>query len=263
MQQHPRLTSVLRPTGGMTIAFDHGHQGVPVGLEDPRARMRDVLKLGPDAIIAGIGLLRAMRDEITSSGAGVVGAVDAVVEVDGVARARTYLASMEQLAGLSVDVAKVLFHLNWSGERFAQEMTFIADAVREAGQLGLPVMVEPILIGPEAPKDAAEGLKRVIDGCRISVELGADVLKAPILPQAELKELVDRSFVPVVVLGGPAKDQEAFLRELHGAFEVGVRGLAVGRNAWSGRDAVANVTAMRMIVDNGDLDGALRAVGVG
>ncbi len=258
MKQHPRLTTVLRPIGGMTIAFDHGHMGVPLGLEDPVARVRDVLALKPDAIIAGVGLLRAVRDDVTAAGAGVVGAIDAVTEDNGVAMARAYLASVEQLADMSVDVAKILFHLNHSAERFAQEITFMSGVVREAGKVGLPVMIEPILIGPEAPKSAAEGIKRVIDGCRIAIEVGADVLKAPILPEAEMRAVVERSYVPVTVLGGPAKDQEAFLRELHGAFQVGVRGLAVGRNAWSGRDAVANVRAMREIVTNNDLDAALR-----
>ena len=262
MPHHPRLDTMLTPRGGLTIAFDHGFQGVPVGLEDARARVRDVLALGPDAIIAPVGLYRSMRDEITDAGAGLVGAIDAAVVRDDVVTARAAVTTVEQLARLGADAAKVLFQLDRTDEGFATEMEFIATVVREAEIVGLPVMIEPVLIGPEAPKsettEAAEA--RVLDGCRIALELGADVLKAPVISVEAMKQMVENSYVPVVVLGGPAFDQEEFLRGLDGAMEAGVRGIAVGRNAWSGRDAVANVRAMREIVTNRNLEAALKIV---
>ena len=52
--EDPKLTRLLTPWGGVTVAFDHGLSGVPVGLEDPRTRVREVLSAHPDGIIVAL-----------------------------------------------------------------------------------------------------------------------------------------------------------------------------------------------------------------
>lgn len=60
-----------------------------------------------------------------------------------------------------------------------------------------------------------------MDGCRISYELGATILKMPMLPSGKLQQVVETSYCPVVVLGGATTDTEAFLRQLRCPPSVG------------------------------------------
>lgn len=255
--ESPRLSRILTPIGGVTVAFDHGLSGVPPGLEDAHARVREVLLGRPDGIVAAIGLARAAREDIVAAGAALVGALDGSIMDGDAVVGRARVGTADQFVAAGADCVKILFQLAWSRDRKATEVETVSAAVREAEAAGLPLMVEPVLFGPDQPETDEAGERLVVDGCRIAVELGASVLKVPMIRPERLAQVVATSYCPVVVLGGVATDTEAFLRSLDGAMEAGVRGVTVGRNCWQSGNPIPIVGAIRDVITNRDLNSAL------
>lgn len=76
----------------------------------------------------------------------------------------------------------------------------------------------------------------IADGCRVALELGADILKAPYLGtehQDEFAKICDNSHVPVIMLGGPKKGGiKGILEDAREGVDAGARGPIFGRNVW-------------------------------
>jgi DhnA family fructose-bisphosphate aldolase class Ia len=255
--EDPKLTRLLTPWGGVTVAFDHGLSGVPVGLEDPRTRVREVLSAHPDGIITAIGLARAMQQEIEAAGVALVGALDASIMDGAQVAGRARVGTADQFAAVGADCVKILFQLAWKRDRLAEEVRTVSAAVREAEAAGLPIMIEPVLFGLEQPDDDDAAEQLVMDGCRIASEVGASILKVPMIRSEKLAHIVETSYCPVVVLGGSGIDARAFLQSIDGAMEAGVRGVTVGRNCWQAGNPEAMVEAMRAVVTDRDLGRAV------
>jgi fructose-bisphosphate aldolase, class I len=255
--ENPRLARLLTPWGGVTVAFDHGLSGVPVGLEDARARVREVLSAQVDGIITAIGLARAMQQEIEAAGVALVGALDATIMDRDQAVGRAIVGTADQLAAVGADCVKILFQLAWKRDRLAEEVRTVSAAVREAESAGLPIMIEPVLFGLDQPEDANAAEQLVMDGCRIASEVGASIPKVPMIRSENLAHIVETSYCPVVVLGGAGIDARAFLQSIDSAMEVGVRGVTVGRNCWQAGNPEAMVDAMRAVVTDRDLERAI------
>jgi DhnA family fructose-bisphosphate aldolase class Ia len=244
----------------VTIAFDHGLSGIPSGLEDARARARQVIAADPGGIVAAIGLARAIQEDVAASGVGLIGALDATIMDGDLTAGRASVGTVEQFAAVGADCVKILFQLAWKRDRFGAELDTVSAAVREAEAVGLPIMVEPVLYGLEQPETDEAAEQMLMDGCRISCELGASILKMPMLPSEKLQQVVETSYCPVVVLGGATTDTGAFLRDLDVAMATGIRGVAVGRNCWQSPDTTAMVKALNTVVRERDLEQALALV---
>ena len=107
----------------------------------------------------------------------------------------------------------------------------VASVVEAAEPYGLPVMVEPVALemerGPEASAIEA-------DGCRVAVELGADILKVayPGSPAA-MATLCSELRVPLVLLGGPrGGTADQLLAMVTDAIGAGASGTVIGRRIW-------------------------------
>jgi class I fructose-bisphosphate aldolase len=96
-----------------------------------------------------------------------------------------------------------------------------------------------------------------MDGCRIASEVGASILKVPMIRSENLARVVETSYCPVVVLGGASTDVRGFLQSIESAMESGVRGVTVGRNCWQAGNPEAMVAAMRAVVTDRDLESAI------
>jgi class I fructose-bisphosphate aldolase len=141
------------------------------------------------------------------------------------------IASVPVAAALGADAVKVLMPWNVPADRRAPVVSMVTSVVEAAAPVGMPVMVEPIAYemerGPEAVAIEA-------DGCRVAMELGADILKVaypgdPATLEAWCRELR----VPVVMLGGPKAGTSAELVSMvTDAMKAGASGIVIGRRVW-------------------------------
>jgi DhnA family fructose-bisphosphate aldolase class Ia len=92
--------------------------------------------------------------------------------------------------------------------------------------------------GRYIPEDKKRDARIIADGCRIAVELGADILKPPYPgnePGAKeiFASICERSHVPVVMLGGAKTgDLRSVFETAQSGVEAGARGTIFGRNIW-------------------------------
>ena len=93
---------------------------------------------------------------------------------------------------------------------------------------------------------------------------GADLLKIHYTGDAAgFRQILSTLFVPVVILGGPARgDLRGVLADVQGALEAGARGVAIGRNIWAHPTPARVIAAMSVIIHgNGTVNEAMRELG--
>lgn len=82
----------------------------------------------------------------------------------------------------------------------------------------------------------------LIDGCRMAMECGADVLKTPYPTDASvLTDIVDHLGVPTFVLGGPKADGARFVDSMQALKKTPVCGVMLGRNIWQCPDMTGTI----------------------
>lgn len=219
---------------GRTIVLpaDHGTMlGRVSGLEDPIELVRRFLPLACDGFLLGPGIIQA-----TSPWFARRDAPSRLLTLDTYWRGPTtgtsvLTTTLERAACLGVDGVKILMPWDVGPEERAACASFVGQVVGEAEKHGLPVMVEPICLATPRGADAVaiEG-----DGCRMAVEIGADIVKVAYPGDASLfsRWCVELG-VPVVILGGPAGGTtEDLCAAVAEAVEAGARGITIGRKLW-------------------------------
>ncbi len=82
--------------------------------------------------------------------------------------------------------------------------------------------------------------KSVAYAARVGCELGADVVKTYYTGNKEsFRKVIEKTFCPVGIAGGPEIEEEKFLGMIRDAIEAGAKGVAVGRNVWLKDDSKA------------------------
>lgn len=248
----------LFPGGGnaLVVAVDHGIFGVFEGLEDVAATVGQILPAGPDALLVNPGMFRRIYRswvELGRQAPAVVVALDAHIRTtipksDPAGDTYRLLTTVEQAAAMGADAVKILLVFAQEGlEPFALNLESVARVVREADRLGMPVMVEPTYWGRLVGEGTPVEPEAVAHICRIAVELGADILKAPFAGSPEAyRAVVDQSPVPVTILGGARTGGlQQVVENVRAAVGIGVRGVVFGRNIWQNPDSAQVVRKLR------------------
>jgi len=228
--------------------MDHGIHGVREGLEDPLGSFQKFAGLCPEAVLMQFGIVKLVRNMI--SGATdiprIIMATDfnhrwhswkAPIEEKGLL-GHCISADVELAVRYNVDAVKVLFDLGVSPKTQLSVFKNISELVRQSDRYDMPIMIEPLADGVFIPSEKKNHPKIIADGCRIAVELGADIIKAAYPGEGpESKELFaaicKNAHVPVVMLGGAKKDS---IREIfqiaRDGIDAGAKGVIFGRNVW-------------------------------
>jgi fructose-bisphosphate aldolase, class I len=216
----------------VVLPLDHGSMlGRVPGLEDPVASVEAFSELPCDGflITPGVTARSASRFARRGSQARLL-TIDSYWNAghDGVT---AMIGNVEMAAALGVDAVKVLMPWNVPAPQRAPLVSMVSQVIDAAAPLGMPVMVEPIAYemerGPEAVKIEA-------DGCRVAMELGADILKVayPGGPAA-LEAWCNDLHVPIVMLGGPKSGTTTELVAMvSDAIKAGANGIVIGRRVW-------------------------------
>jgi DhnA family fructose-bisphosphate aldolase class Ia len=239
------------------IAVDHGILGTTPGLVNFERTLRKVLPGGPDGLLISPGMLARHAPLLQGrERPGIVVTLDAFVHAtlpNRGQRGEDYrlIAGVEDAVKMGADAVKmVLIFGREQVEVHADNLEEVSRAARLCEAWGIPLMVEPTLWGitvPEAEKNDPDLIGSI---CRIAVELGADVLKAPYSGSPEtFRRIVEASPVPVVILGGPRMNTDLdVLTAVSGAIDAGAIGVAFGRNVFQHDNPTGMVKALRRTV---------------
>lgn len=216
----------------VVLPLDHGSMlGRVQGLEDPVGALARFAPLSCDGFLIGPGVAARSASIFAHRGSPArLLTIDSYWNT-GQNGSSAMISSVAGAAALGADAVKVLMPWNVPMPQRAPLVRMITSVVDAAAPLGMPVMVEPIAY--EMPR-GAEAVKVEADGCRVAMELGADILKVayPGDPGV-LAQWCSELRVPVVMLGGPqGGTTEELLSMVADAVKGGASGIVIGRRVW-------------------------------
>lgn len=229
------------------VPIDHG-TAVPVpGLE----RIGDVINVlseYADGFVVNYGVARAFQPELAGKGIclradvykpALPGHTDHGAYI-------TYGATEADTVGAHA-VMCMLYPHHPEEERMFREN---ASLISECQMSGFPVIVEALPYGlGQTDKYTPENIGFAV---RASAELGADVVKTAWPGDADaFAKIVDACFVPVILLGGSASDEEGILRIVAESIQAGGAGIAIGRNVWQQPNPLLTLKRLHAIVHGG------------
>lgn len=237
-----RMAKLIRPETGRAVwlAMDHGYFLGPVSkLEKPGETVKPLLAYA-DAIMVTRGVLRNCIASCdcppvilrVSGGNSIVGE-DLSKEA--------IITSIKEALRLNVCAVALSIYVGAQYEH--QTLVNLSKLVDEAQDVGLPVLAVTA-VGKELAKRDARYLALA---CRIAAELGAQIIKTYYCEDFE--QVVESSFVPLVIAGGPKLKTELDALELaYDAIQEGAVGVDMGRNIWQSSNPVGMIRAIRHIV---------------
>lgn len=248
------------------IPMDHGIMlGAVDGLIDPLGSLKAFVGLGADALLINFGILKLAFNylENLEKKPGIIVGVDfnenwlgwkKPIESD-VFVGHTLTTKVEYAAKYNADCVKVLFPLGLEPGLNLEYIRHTCEVINEAEKYDMPVMIEPTTHGQYISESKKNDPKVIADGCRIALELGADVLKIPYPGHEfadEFRDICDNSHVPVIMLGGPkAGGIRNVLEIARFGIDAGSKGTIFGRNIWGRPDMQTVVKALQDIVHGG------------
>ena len=224
----------------IVVAVDHGLFVGPIsGARDMQSLLPRLVAGGADAIQLTPGQAEHHADVFQGRGAPAL-----VVRLDACNIWRkgelspepgywTVVASPRRALQLGAHVVVCFLLYGWEDDRVeAANLTRVGQWAEECADLGLPLMVEPLPIGPRV-SDENEA-ECVALGVRMAVEAGASLIKCNYSGQVEsFRDIVASCPVPILARGGPKAPNEAqYLAQVRDIVLAGGRGLVVGRNVF-------------------------------
>jgi class I fructose-bisphosphate aldolase/fructose-bisphosphate aldolase/2-amino-3,7-dideoxy-D-threo-hept-6-ulosonate synthase len=211
------------------VPIDHG-ASVPVpGLENP-ASLIAALSSDADGFVVNYGLARACRSALTDRAV----CLRADVYKPGRPGNPDHGAWMVYGAADALRVgAKCMMHMLYPHHPDeARQFRESARLIGECHAAGLPVITESLPFGLGRTADYTP--ENISFAVRAAAELGADIVKTAWPGDREaFRQIVSACFVPVIVLGGAAaNDDAALLGMVADAMDAGAAGIAIGRNVW-------------------------------
>jgi DhnA family fructose-bisphosphate aldolase class Ia len=236
-----RLNRIFGKDGrAVIVAMDHGLPGMhPLGhLKDPGALIDAIAAGGADAILTTPGIAKRFASHL--------GRLGLVLRLDGgatsigdVPRESSLIASVEDAARLGADGVAVMGFCGTADE--GKSLATLGRVAVECRALGLALMAEMLPLGFGGDPTVEE----IAVAARIGAEMGADIVKTKYAgPPEAYRDVTEGCFVPVLVLGGSARDLGEVVREVDDAMAGGAAGVAIGRNVWRSEDVRSSVAGI-------------------
>lgn len=235
-----RLNRIFSHPSGriLSVAVDHMINypvGLPKGLRAMTDTLAAIVEGRPDALTMNKGI--AMR--YMAPHAGQVPLIIQSMAPRADADAFADHCTAEEAVALGADAIAVAMFVH--GPTELEYIRHLADVVREAETLGLPVIPHIYPLSSDDEKHAVvHDAESIFYAVRVGVEMGADVVKVPYTGDvASFADIVRSSPVPVVTAGGPkAETLDDAVAMMAAIRESGAAGATVGRNVW-GFDGMA------------------------
>jgi class I fructose-bisphosphate aldolase len=161
------------------------------------------------------------------------------------------LAQIEEVVAAGADAVMTYLYLGYvDPEREKMEIERNARLARVCEQWGVVLMIEPRSAREATyPEDKTDPALLAMY-CRISAEIGADVVKCIYPGNLDaLTQVVSTCPVPLLLAGGSkAERPELAYEKAQIALEAGAAGLVFGRNIFEAADPAAEVARFRQII---------------
>jgi class I fructose-bisphosphate aldolase len=159
------------------------------------------------------------------------------------------LATPEDAVRLGAEAFAIAAYVR--GDREAEYLRNVANAVRQAARFEMPVIVH---IYPRSFKNGSVGIsfepEDIAWAVHCAVETGVDIVKVPYCGDVKAySQIVSDCPVPVVAAGGPKQETlESALCTIAEVVQSGAKGATIGRNIWGFENVTAAVIAFKAVI---------------
>jgi len=167
--------------------------------------------------------------------------------------------SVEQAINVGADAVAV--HVNMTSPGEADMISSLGSVAIDCDKYGMPLMAivyvrKPGIGGDDnyeqlKTENEEEYASLVAHGCRVAVEMGADIIKTNYTgsPGTFSKVIKAAGGIPVVVAGGKTVDEFEAISIAEGAIAAGATGVCFGRNTFARKDIPAFLDRLSCIID--------------
>lgn len=231
------------------VALDHGMYAGPMrGIEKPHKVLEEIIHSEANAIIVTPGIYEKYIDIIAPSTLGIVLRIDesGTVYNPNQGRGQHLVCSISQAAKIGVDGIITMGYIG--SELEPKNLALTAYVSEKAREYGLIYVLEMFPTGPKISNPGDPEVLKV--ATRFAAEIGADLIKTFYTGNPEnFREVVEGSFIPIVILGGPKRESiRELLIDVKNAVNAGAIGVAFGRNIWQYRDPAKMIKALAKII---------------
>lgn len=254
-----RMQNIFNSETGRTLmaSIDHGlYMGAVRGIEHPAEVIKEFIEYDLDGILISLGLNKISTELFKQKKAlSKILTLDYILlsKIPGIVEeifANCAFFSVEQAVHWGFDAVKVL--LAWGTDRETQikSIQYIAKIAQTCDKLQMPLMIKPFLDNKNIPKEKRKDPKVIIDASRIAVEMGADIIKIPYTGDKDsFTEIVDHSYVPVVIYGVPDMGtMKDLLQATKDSIDVGGKGIVFGMDVWQNNNRKKIIHALIDII---------------
>jgi DhnA family fructose-bisphosphate aldolase class Ia len=246
LNRQENLDLFFRNGRTVILPIDHG-VAIPVpGLENPLALIE---KVNPyvDGYVLNLGLALRLGEVLRDKG--VCLRTDVYnVRTEGEGAGTIAMYGIEEAEMVGANAVMNMIYPGGPNEKI--NFQECADLIRVSLDSDVPVILEAL------PKGLGQGeaytAANVGFAARLAAELGADVVKVPYPTNGtvdDFKRIVESTFVPVIILGGAAMNDDAgLLKMAEDAMTAGAAGIAIGRNVWQHPNPAAIARSLAAIV---------------
>jgi fructose-bisphosphate aldolase / 2-amino-3,7-dideoxy-D-threo-hept-6-ulosonate synthase len=250
-----RLRRIFDKKSGNVVMFAASHgtsTGVVLsGLENIESITRKAFTGGADIVFLSTGMVnknislfedfpeKSVALKLSSSGVGYE-----------VKNQEVQIFSVEHAVKIGADAVVVL--LPFSPENEVKIISWLSALSEKCYDFGMPLIAEAELPtsysateGIVVTEDTVKHLKRI---CRLSAELGADIVKTNWTgSEKTFNEIIKVLPVPVVVAGGSRESDIDLLTKIELAIKAGARGCSVGRNIFQHKNPIGITRAISAV----------------
>jgi class I fructose-bisphosphate aldolase len=254
-----RMQNIFNSETGRTLmaSIDHGlYMGAVKGIEYPVEVIKEFIECDLDGILFSLGLNKISTEIFKQKKVlSKILTLDYILlsKIPGIVEeifANCAFFSVEQAVHWGFDAVKVLLAWGTDKETQIKSIQYIAKIAQACDKLQMPLMIKPFLDNKNIPKEKRKDPKVIIDASRIAVEMGADIIKIPYTGDKDsFAEIVDHSYVPVVIYGVPdMSTMKDLLQATKDSIDVGGKGIVFGMDVWQNNNRKKIIHALRDII---------------
>lgn len=244
------LRKILRKGRAMFLAYDQGMEHGPTDFDDKNVDPEYIIRIAKAGGFTGLifqkGVAEKYIDSIRKSGVPLIVKLNgktSLVKGDPISR---QLCSVDEAVDLGATAVGYTIYI---GSEHEEEMLreFVG-IQKEAHKRGLPVIA---WIYPRGK--SLKGKKKrdlLAYAARVGLEVGADIVK---IHSHGVKDdlgwaVKSAGKAKVVIAGGSKKDERALLKEIKDGVDVGITGIAIGRNVWQAKKPLVLAKKLRGVI---------------
>lgn len=251
-----RLNRLLRARQqkALVVAFDHALVLGPIrGTTDPSEQIQQFANAGVNGVLMNFGMLGNAHGLLSNPAPSLILRLDwtsawAVTESGGKLSSELLARPEEALRHGADAVLTYLFVGTGDFDFEAKEIARNASVARECERIGMPLIVETIARGKTLSNPASPEWIKL--HTRMAAELGADAVKTEYTGDPlTMRDVVSICPVPILVLGGERRSDDAAAQAIRGIVKSGAAGVFFGRNVFQSSNVLDFLKRARSLLD--------------